>query len=95
MDLGRATTAEIVRQRDAGRTTMGPTLRGRVASTIYKGEQISSGFTLRLAAFDPSSYGELCRTCVEFFGQGDRFLPNLKENKQRTSTLPHGVWIRF
>ena len=63
----RATTAEIARRRVAGRATTDPTPCGHVAATVYKGGQISSGFTLRLAAPDPSSPGEFCRTCVELF----------------------------
>ena len=52
-------------RRIASRATTGPTLRGRITSTVYKGEQINSGFTLRLVAPDPSSPGALCRTCAE------------------------------
>ena len=38
--VAQTTTAEIARRRVAGRATTGPTPRGRVASTVYKGGRL-------------------------------------------------------
>ena len=37
---GRARTAEIARPRITSRATTGPTPRGRIASTVYKGAKL-------------------------------------------------------
>ena len=72
---------------------MRPTLRGRVTSTVYKGGQFSSRFTLQLAALDSNSPSALCRTCAEFLWIGwadSREICSKTNNKKLLSPMASG-----